>query len=303
LNHSSVAPGLALADVSKHFGVVPALRNVSFTVEPGEIFGYLGPNGAGKTTTIRIALGLIRADAGQVRVLGGEAHDPGPRAAVGFLPGELRLWGALTGREVLDHFARYRPGRPPRLRGALLDALALDDVTLRRRIKHLSHGTRQKLGLVIAMQHDPELLLLDEPTLGLDPLVQHAFRAVVQDFAARSRAVLFSSHVLSEVDEVCSRVAIIRAGEIIAVEEVTSLRRRVLRQLRVRFRDVLPDNLSQTPGIERLELRGDDVLLWVRGDVNPLLRRLADATVDELVFPEAQLEDIFLGYYQNGPGA
>jgi ABC-2 type transport system ATP-binding protein len=290
-------PTLSLANVSKRFGAVQALRDVSFALEPGEVFGYLGPNGAGKTTTLRAVLGLLRPDRGTVRVLGHSPRDASSRRDVGFLPGELRLWNELSGRAVLDHFARFRPDRPPRLRGHVLDALGLDEATLSRRVKFLSHGTRQKIGLAVAMQHDPKLLLLDEPSLGLDPLVQRAFRTLVQEFAARGAAVLLSSHILSEVDAVCSRVAIVRAGEIVAVEAVDALRSRVVRRMFVRFQHDIPRELSGTAGVERVAANGRAADIWVRGDVNPILRVLALADVAELVFPEPQLEDIFMSYY------
>jgi ABC-2 type transport system ATP-binding protein len=297
-------PILSLANVSKRFGAVHALRDVSFAIAAGDVFGYLGPNGAGKTTTLRAVLGLIRTDAGEVRVFGRPPRDANARGDVGFLPGELRLWNELSGRAVLDHFARYRPERPPRLRAHVLDALGLDAATLKRRVKFLSHGTRQKLGIAIALQHDPRLLLLDEPSLGLDPLVQRAFRTLLQEFASRGSAVLLSSHILSEVDAVCSRVAIVRAGEIVAVEAVATLRSHVVRRMSVRFHHDPPAELSSTPGVERVERNGSAAVLWVRGDVNPILRVLALADVDELVFPEPQLEDIFMGYYDaSGAGA
>ena len=186
-----MSPSLELRGLKKDFGPVAALRGVSFSVEPGEVFGYLGPNGAGKTTTLRIVLGLVRPSAGDVRIFGKAPSAAASRNDIGFLPGDLRLYGDMTGIAMLDFFARFRPWAPPVLRDSLMDALAIDRKTLQRRIKFLSHGTRQKIGLLIAMQHDPALLLLDEPTNGLDPLVQHAFRDVVHGFAQRGRSVLF----------------------------------------------------------------------------------------------------------------
>ncbi len=296
-------PALRLSHVSKRFGAVRALDDAGFHIEAGEVFGYLGPNGAGKTTTLRIILGLVHADAGEVEILGRPARRTVAHEGIGFLPGDLALYPDLTGLEVLDYFAAYRPGRPPVLRPALIGAFDIAPNVLARRTKFLSHGTRQKLGLVIAMQHDPELLLLDEPSTGLDPLVQQAFRAAVTDAAARGRAVLFSSHVLSEVEQVCGRVAILRAGRIVAVAAVSELRGRTLRRLRVRFRGPAPEGLAATPGVADASQDGEGWLLSVRGDLNPLLRVLADADVANLVFPEPELEDVFLGYYRTGPEA
>ena len=301
---------LEVRDLTKQFGSVEALRGVSFSVAPGEVFGYLGPNGAGKTTTLRILLGLVRQGGGSAAIGGIPSGEPASRADIGFIPGDLRLYGDMTGAGALDFFARFRPDRPPRLRPTLLDELDLDAATLARRIKFLSHGTRQKLGLIAAMQHDPALLLLDEPTNGLDPLVQQAFRALVAGFAARGRSVLFSSHVLSEVEAVCDRVAILRQGKIVALETIGRLREKVVRKMTVRFADPLPgplpgereDLYRKLPGVTRCETRDGAMTLWVQGDLNPVLRALAATQVEDVVFPEAQLEDIFLGYYQ-GEGA
>jgi ABC-2 type transport system ATP-binding protein len=293
---------LEVTDLRKRYGRVHALRGVNFALSPGEVFGYLGPNGAGKTTTLRIALGLVGADRGSARLLGEPAGHPSSRERVGFLPGELRLHEGMTGRALLDHFARFRPARPPVLRERLLDALDLKESDLARRVKWLSHGTRQKVGLVIALQHDPDLVLLDEPTAGLDPLVQRGFRDLMRELAARGRAVLLSSHVLSEVEAVCGRVAVLRAGELLAVESLSALRGRLTRRLEARFRGPAPDDLAALPGVTRVEVTGDAATLWLRGDVNPLLRRLAGCEVEHLVFPEPQLEDIFLDLYRTGGG-
>lgn len=288
---------LEVRDLKKDFGAVAALRGVTFSVAAGEVFGYLGPNGAGKTTTLRVLLGLVRATSGSASILGDQPGNPASRANVGFVPGDLRLYNGMTGAATLDFFARFRPDRPPVLRTRLMEALALDQATLGRRIKFLSHGTRQKIGLVAALQHDPQVLLLDEPTNGLDPLVQRAFREVIRDFAARGAAVLFSSHVLSEVEDVCRRVAILRQGRIVALESIDTLRRTVIRRLRVRFTNDVPSAVLNADGVTRYEVDGRTASLWVRGDLNALMRVLAQSEIEDLVFPEPELEDIFLGYY------
>lgn len=289
---------LQVKNLSKRYGKAQALRAVSFEVRAGEIFGYLGPNGAGKTTTLRAILDLVHAEAGEVRVFGKLATQPEARAALGFLPGELKLYGNMTGLALLDYFARFRAQRPPVLREKLLAALEVEPATLARKTKFLSHGTKQKLGLIIAMQHDPGLLLLDEPTLGLDPLIQQAVHELLRDFAERGAAVLFSSHILSEVKTLCERVAILRAGELVAVETLAALRDKMIRRLQVRFRSEPPQNLAQTPGVVRAQLAAREAELWLQGDLNPMLRCLAASEVEQLVFPEPELEDIFLSYFQ-----
>lgn len=299
-----LTPCLQLHSLTKRYGRLTALREVSFAVEPGEIFGYLGPNGAGKTTTLRIILGLAHPSAGQVTLLGQKVaprsrHSVSIRKRLGFLPGELSLYKDMTGQALLDYFARFRPQRPPELRPRLLEAFTLDSAILRRRVKLLSHGVRQKIGLVIAMQHQPEILLLDEPTLGLDPLMQRAFAEVVRELSRRGTAVFFSSHVLSEVENLCQRVAILRAGELIALESVATLREKVVRRMTVRFA-ALPPELGGLPGIVRSESRGNEITLFVKGDINPLMRQLANYRIEHLVFPEPELEDIFARYYTGG---
>ncbi len=295
-----MAPALEVLNVRKAFGAVIAVDGISFSIEPGEIFGYLGPNGAGKSTTLRIIGDLVRNDEGEVRILGRSHRDADARRAVGFLPGELKLWGSMRADDLLDHIARFRPDRAPVLRPRLLEVLDVGPDVLRKRIKFMSHGTKQKIGIIAAMQHDPELLLLDEPTLGLDPLVQDAFRGLLLDFAARGRSILFSSHILPEVEAICRRVAILRAGKIVAMESVGALRRNLVRRLRVRFRGATPADLEAIPGVTRVTARERDAELFVQGDLNPLLQRLAREEIEDLVFPEPELEDIFMAHYRSG---
>jgi ABC-2 type transport system ATP-binding protein len=203
----------------------------------------------------------------------------------------------MTGYALIEYFQRFRPQKPPVLRERLLKALDIQPSDLKRKVKFLSHGTKQKLGLVIAMQHDPKLLLFDEPTTGLDPLVQKSFREIILDRARNGRTVFFSSHVLSEVEAVCSRVAILRAGELVAVESIENLRSKMVRRLQVRFRGSVPGNLAGVPGVTRSQIIGNEVTLWIRGDVNPIIRTIAQTEVESFIFPEPELEDIFLTYY------
>ncbi len=291
---------LEIVGLRKSYGSIRALRDVSFLVNAGEIFGLLGPNGAGKTTTLRIVMGLVHADAGTVRLLG-QPSAPSVREHVGYLPGELKLYTGMTAGAILDLFARFRPARPPVLRAHLLDALALAKSDLTRRVKFLSHGTRQKVGLVVAMQHDPEILLLDEPTSGLDPLVQRDFRQLLKERAAEGRTVLLSSHVLAEVDAVCHRVAVLRSGELFAIESMETLRSRMVRRMHLRVRGSLPAGVESIPGVARAETSDKEAVLWVQGDVNPLLRAIARTDVERFVFAEPQLEDVFFDLFTGGP--
>jgi ABC-2 type transport system ATP-binding protein len=289
---------LEVTGLHKHYGALHALRGVSFDLQAGEVLGYLGPNGAGKTTTLRILLDLVRADAGTVRIFGEPASRAAIRARVGYLPGELRLYGDMRAHSVLETFARFRPEHPPVLRDALVAAFGIGPGDLAQRVKFLSHGTRQKIGLIVAMQCDPDLLVLDEPTNGLDPLVQRAFRTVLLERAAAGRAVLLSSHVLSEVEAACHRVAVLRAGELLALEAVQELRRRVVRRVQLRVHGAAPVSLANVAGVLQSEIHGQDAVLWVQGDVNPVLRALAALDVERFVFAEPQLEDVFLSFFE-----
>jgi ABC-2 type transport system ATP-binding protein len=292
---------LEVHNLRKTYGTLEALKGVSFSISPGDVFGYLGPNGSGKTTTLRIITGLVHQNSGEVAMFGKQVRQDSVLStlpvSIGYLPGELRLYGNMTAQLVLDYFARYRPQRPPILREQLISALQVDAVSLKKKIKYLSHGTRQKIGLIIAMQHDPDLLLLDEPTLGLDPLVQKSFGEVILDLAKRGKAILFSSHILSEVETLCNRVAILRDGKIVTEESIEALRANVVRRLQIRFRNGLPFDISRVPGVTRSEIEGNLATVWVRGDINPIIRTLARLELEHVVFPEAELEDIFFSYY------
>jgi ABC-2 type transport system ATP-binding protein len=293
---------LSIKNLTKQYGKIRALHDVSFAVDEGEIFGYLGPNGAGKTTTLRIIMGLVYASHGSVQLFKNDQRRAVIRNDIGYLPGEFHLYGNMTGYALIEYFQRFRPQKPPILREQLLKALDIQPSNLNRKVKFLSHGTKQKLGLIIAMQHDPKLLLLDEPTTGLDPLVQKSFREIILDRARNGRTVFFSSHVLSEVEATCSRVAILRAGELVAVESIENLRSKMVRRLQVRFHGSVPSDLTGVSGVTSSQITGNEVTLWIRGDVNPILRSIAQNEVESFIFPEPELEDIFLSHYQNGGG-
>src|SRR3954447_11354775 len=212
-------------------GVIRALDDLTIGVVEGEIFGFLGPNGAGKSTTIRLLLGFLHPTAGSGRVLGLDIvrDSVAIRRRTGYLPGGIALYDSLTGEALLDYLARLSD-RPPVRRADLCDRLELSRQTLRRKVRDYSRGMRQKIGIVQALQHDPELAILDEPSEGLDPLMQRAFYDILDRLKAAGRTVFFSSHVLSEVERVCDRVAIIRRGRLVAVEDVASMLARARRQ-------------------------------------------------------------------------
>jgi ABC-2 type transport system ATP-binding protein len=286
--------------LTKSYGRVPALRGVDLDVCRGEVFGFLGPNGAGKTTTIRCLLDLIRPDGGMVRVLGldPQAHPLAVRARVGYLPGELHLDDNVTADAALHFFNRLRGGRAGRafIRG-LTERLGLD-VTIP--IKNLSKGNKQKVGVVQALMHRPELLLLDEPTSGLDPLGQQEVLRLIGEARAAGATVFFSSHILSEVQEIARRVAIIRRGVVVEVAETATLTHRALRRVRVRFRQAVDvTTLAGVPGVKSVEPDGaNGVLLHVGGDMDGLIKMLAGFPVTDLETERPSLEEVFLAYYE-----
>lgn len=285
-------------NLSKHYGNVVALDRLNLVVECGELFGFLGPNGAGKSTTIRLLLDLIRPTAGRATVLGIDCQrDPvGVRANVGYLPGDLRLYEHLTGEEMIDFFAalRRRPVDPAYVR----ELAGVLDLNLSRRAGTLSKGNRQKLGIVLALMARPPVLLLDEPTSGLDPLMQHAVWELLRKEAARGTTVFFSSHVMSEVEQVCERVAILRQGRLVAVESVAGLKGRALRHVEVTFADELPPPGSVTHGnVRELRRAGRTIEFEVAGEFQPLLDLLKGYHVTDLRTEQPTLDEILLAFY------
>jgi len=295
-------PVIRTERLTKHYGRIRALEALTLDVRPGEIFGFLGPNGAGKSTAIRTLLGFLHPSAGEASVLGLDVRHESVeiRRRTGYLPGGIALYGSLSGRDVLAYLADLQQV-PAVRRDELCERLGLSTVDLRRRVRDYSRGMRQKLGVVQALQHDPELAILDEPTEGLDPLVQHAFYAILDDLRAAGRTIFFSSHVLPEVERVCDRVAIIRAGELMALQTVDELLARRRRRITIRWRGQAPD-LSFVPGLADLEIRGERATATLSGEVAPLVRAVASPSLEDLTIEPASLEEAFLEYYADGDG-
>jgi ABC-2 type transport system ATP-binding protein len=284
--------------LTKRYGraAIPALADLDLAVEPGEIFGFLGPNGAGKSTMIRLLLGFLHPTSGGATVLG---QDIGRRSVeirrqTGYLPGGIAFWDGLTGERLLDELAAMS-GRKPIRRAELLDRLELGDA-MGRLVRDYSRGMRQKLGIIQALQHDPELAILDEPSEGLDPLMQRAFYDILEELRAAGRTIFFSSHVLSEVERICDRVAIVRHGELVALEDVGSLLARRKRHVEMRFEGDAP-MLDYVPGVSELHVTDDRLTCLLEGDVAPFLAAIAFAKIHDLTIEPARLEDAFLEYY------
>ena len=278
-----------------------ALNNLHLDVGHGEVLGFLGLNGAGKTTTIRLLLDLLRPTSGKAFIFGHDcwAESRAARAHIGYLPGELGLYPDVTGLEVLDFLAGLN--RQPVNQGhrrKLCDSLELPRSDLRRRLREYSTGMKRKLGLVQAFQADPPLLILDEPTEGLDPLMQESIYELLADAKRKGRTVFMSSHVLSEVERVCDRIALLRKGELVLLTSVKESRRLAPRRVRVMFSEDVSADAPLPPGCERLETTPRQWRFNVSGALGPLLEVLAGLPVEDMEVQEGRLEDVVLQYYR-----
>jgi ABC-2 type transport system ATP-binding protein len=285
--------------LSKRYGPIRALQPLDLVVRTGEIFGFLGPNGAGKSTTIRLLLGFLHPTAGTARVLGLDMvrDSVAIRGRIGYLPSGIAFYDSLTGDRLLDYLAELT-GRPPVRRLELCDQLELSARTLRRLVRDYSRGMRQKLGIVQALQHDPELAILDEPTEGLDPLMQRAFYEILEHLKAEGRTIFFSSHILSEVERVCDRLAIIRQGRLVALEEMAELLSRRKRNVDMRL-DGPPPRLDGVPGVSGVETFDGRLTCRLQGDMRPFLAAIAGAPVVDMTIEPAHLEEAFLEFYED----
>ena len=286
-------------DLAKTFGATKALDGVDLAVPAGAVYGFIGPNGAGKTTTLRILVGLLGPTRGRAEVLGLDVRRNrlGVQAQVGFLPGEVRLYGEMTGRDNLDLLAAVHTMRPVR-QADLLDRFELPDSVLDRKVKSYSRGMQQKLGIVAALQHDPPLLILDEPTEGLDPLMQAIFVELLEEEANRGKTVLLSSHALSEVERTCERMAMVRAGRIIFEGTLADVRSRAPRTLDVVFRDPVEIPWHDHRQVLDVEGTARHHIVTFTGNPRELLHVVVDLPVEDMTLGIASLEETFLSYYQ-----
>ena len=285
--------------LTKSYGPHRGIIDVDLAVRGGEAFGFLGPNGAGKTTTIRILLDLIRPSSGTARVFGIEASsDPvAIHRRIGYLPGEFTLYDRLTGAETIEYFGNLRGGVDPAYVASLVERLGLDPS---RRFREYSKGNKQKVGLVVALQHRPELLILDEPTAGLDPLVQQTFNALLFEAREEGRTVFLSSHIIGEVERTCDRVAIIREGRIVRLDTVEALRELAAHEVELRFGGEVPvEAFAAMAGVSHLVHEGRTLRMLVSGPIAPVVRAAAGYDLHDFVSREPSLEDIFLAEYES----
>jgi len=306
------APAVLTERLTKSYGRSRSRGVVALDLEvrTGEVFGFLGPNGAGKTTTIRVLLDLIRPTSGRAFVLGRDSHreTPAIQAHSGYLPGELSLYPSLTGRETLRYLANLRGGVDWGYAAELTERL---DCDLERKVADLSTGNRRKIGLIQAFMHRPELLILDEPTSGLDPLVQHEFYRLLDEARDAGQTVFLSSHVLPEVQRVCDRVAFVREGALVAVEDVAELTGKAVREIEVVFAEPVPPSVFEdVPGVTDVAADGKKATtlrFTVSGSLDPVVKRLAGYPVVDLISRLPDLEDVFMTFYAGetdagGPG-
>jgi len=291
---------IEIESLTKWYGRTRGVEDVTFAIEQGEIFGYLGPNGSGKTTTIRCLMGLLRPGGGQVRVLG-ERVAPGrgtQHARIGYLPGDFRIWGRAKARRALGLLAALGSDGSAVRRGELAARLELN---LGRAVGDLSKGNRQKVALISAFQHRPDVLVLDEPTAGLDPLMRQAALDLIREAAAGGAAVLLSSHDLSEVSAVCSRAAILREGRLVEMAPIAQIVQQGEHRLKIWFRDGMrPRNvpLAQLPGVRIVEQEPGMLHVAYQGAADAILKWAAQFPVDRIATPQTSLEEAFIQYYR-----
>jgi ABC-2 type transport system ATP-binding protein len=296
-------PPISIRKLTKQYGKLTAVKNLDLDVNEGEVLGFLGLNGAGKSTTIRILLDLLRPTSGHADIFGHDCQKQGllARAITGYLPGEMGVYSDLTGLAVLDLLGGLNGKVNRRYRNELQERLELPDSDLRRKLREYSTGMKRKLGLIQAFQADPRLLILDEPTEGLDPLMQESFYGLLAQVRERGRTVFMSSHVLSEVERVCDRIALLRKGELVLLSAVEEVRRLAPRRVHIYFdRDVTPPELPA--GHEIVEIKPRVWSLRIEGLLGPLMALLSSLPVKDLEVEEPRLEDVLIRYYK-GSGA
>lgn len=288
---------IAMEQVTKTFGNGRGIFDLSFSVASGEVFGYLGPNGAGKSTTIRLLMGFLRSDHGDASIDGLNCWESAARVQqnVGYLPGEIGFFDDMTGTQFLDVIAGMRGRNSRARRDALIDRFELDP---RQPIRKMSKGTKQKVGIIAAFMHQPRVLILDEPTAGLDPLMQQRFLDLVEEEKAQGATILMSSHLFAEVERVCDRVGILKAGQLAAIEDVRSLRALQRKVFTVVLGNAIETSHMHIPGCDIVAQRPHEIDIEVRGDnYNTMIRALSQYDIRALDVRPLDLEEIFMHFY------
>lgn len=292
-------PVIDIRHLTKYYGKSTGIEDLTLGVGRGEIFGFLGPNGAGKSTTIRLMLNLLRPSSGEVKLFGQNVrtHYATLFQSVGNVPGELKLYENLTGRSFLTHMNRFAR-KAAAFQEDLLHAFDLSPEDLNRKIKDYSHGMKQKLGIIQALQDGPDLVIMDEPSEGLDPINKMVLYDWLRHLKSMGKTIFFSSHYLAEVEKICDRVGLVREGRLIAEESVSSLKEKMVRRMEISFARPVPAEEFHLDNTKILEQDPGRLVLTVGGDINPLLKQIAKYEVTNLVFPEPSLEETFMTFYR-----
>jgi ABC-2 type transport system ATP-binding protein len=287
---------IQVSDLTKYYGKARGIVDVSFEVNEGEIFGFIGPNGAGKSTTIRLLLSLIRPTRGTATIFGKDCFRYGPelRQDIGYLPSEVFYYDRMKVIDLLKYSASFYHQDSTQRMHELAEMMELE---LNRRIEDLSYGNRKKVGIVQGLLHRPKLLFLDEPTAGLDPLMQRKFFQLIREENLRGVTVFFSSHILGEVQRMCNRVAIIKEGSVIEVADIRTLQRNNYKKVQV-VAESLEDNYFDIPGVTNLERHNGTVHFFYKGDINAIMQRIGQVKVSDVTIEEPTLEEIFMHYYE-----
>jgi len=286
-------------NLTKYYGKSRGIEHVNLSVEEGEIFGFIGPNGAGKSTTIRTLMGLLFPTEGTATIFGEDVRTCGPRIRknIGFIPGEVEFYDRMTAEELLLYSLRFFPENNTNSIYRLAEIVNLD---LKRHILDLSQGNKKKVAILQAMIHNPKLLILDEPTTGLDPLIQAKFFELLKEANKNGTTIFFSSHTLSEIQKLCKRVAIIKNGSIAAIEGIESLRQKQLKQVDVDFPNKVPKNIPLPPGAQEITQGNERLSFLYSGNIPELLKTLSRYNIANLSIEAPDLEDIFMYYYEEG---
>ncbi len=286
-------------NLTKYYGEARGIIDVSFNVKQGEIFGFIGPNGAGKSTTIRTLLSLIYPTSGHATIFGKDCitYAPEVKKEIGYLPSEVFYYDNMKVKDLLNYSASfYQKNCQGRIR-ELADALDLD---LTKKIDDLSFGNKKKVGIVQGLLHEPKLIILDEPTSGLDPLMQQTFFDILKEENKKGATILFSSHILSEVQRLCDRVAIIKEGRIIKIEDIKTLKEDNYKRIKIETKDSIDNHFTNIEGINDLRVKKGLISFLYKGDLNFIIKKISSINISNLIVEEPNLEEIFMHYYKKG---
>ncbi|MDR7078719.1 ABC-2 type transport system ATP-binding protein [Neobacillus niacini] len=288
---------IEIKNLTKTYGKARGISNISFNVEEGEIFGFIGPNGAGKSTTIRTLLSLIYPTSGSATIFGKDSVQFAPeiKKEIGYLPSEVFYYDNLKVKDLLNYSASfYKKDCSKRIK----ELAGIMDLDLTKKIEDLSLGNKKKVGIVQGLLHSPKLIILDEPTSGLDPLMQQRFFELLEEENKKGATILFSSHILTEVQRLCNRVAIIKEGKIVAVEKISTLKENTYKKFKVETKAELDSNYFNLEGVNKLEVKDNHTSFLFKGNINDVMRKIADIEITNLWIEEPDLEEIFMHYYE-----